>query len=246
MSKRTVRLTESDLHNIIKESVKNIFKEDHQNLPIQNIVDYLNKELNYLEVSYDSKKDELTIYSKERLGLSDASIDNYLSSYFEKLAKEFKIIEKYTMGTIGFEVDGTNYDKETKNVQNMTLTDSNIYGTVAMDKDGGLEVLFKAKGHSNVYFWGSKLNQYDKTNYLNGKWIKPNNEMDWKDKLEYDKDAAIDKRDPRKRFKEKLDNIWKRQQEHEKYSQQADSRPLHRKGSLNRELMAMDRENKQK
>lgn len=234
--KKVVKLSEGQLNRIIKESVKNILKEDHQNLPIQSIVDYLNKELDYLEVSYDSKKDELTIYSKERLGLMDASNENNFSSYFAKLAQEFKIIEKYTMGTIGFDVDGVNYDKETNNVQNMTLTEPNMYGTVTMDKDGGLDVLFKAKGHSNVYFWGGKLNQYDETNYQNGKYLKPRYNMDWIDKSEYDKEAAIDKRDPRKRFKEKLDNIWKRQQEHEKYSQQADSRPLHRKGSLNREL----------
>ena len=30
MSKKTVRLTESDLHNIIKESVKNILKEESE------------------------------------------------------------------------------------------------------------------------------------------------------------------------------------------------------------------------
>ena len=242
--KQVIRLTEGDLHKIIKESVNNVLKEDHQNLPIQNIVEYLNDELYYLEVSYDSKKDELTIYSKEKLGLMDASNSNNLSSYFEKLAKEFKIIEKYTMDTIGFDVDGTNFDKETKNVQNMTLIDSNIYGTVTMDKHGGLDVLFKAKGHSNVYSWGNKINNYDKTNYRNGYRLKPSNEMDWIDKSYYDKDAAIDKRDPRKRFKEKLDNMWNRQQEREKYSQQADSRPLHRKGSLNRDLRAMDKSKK--
>ena len=31
MSKRTIRLTESDLHNIIKESVNNIIKESSEN-----------------------------------------------------------------------------------------------------------------------------------------------------------------------------------------------------------------------
>lgn len=236
MRKNRIRLAESQLNRIIKESVKHILKEDHQNLPIQSIVDYLNQELVYLEASYDSKKDELTICSKERLGLMDASNNNSLSSYFEELAKEFKIIEKYTMDTIGSEIDGDNYDKETNNVLNTTLNHSIIYGTVTMDKNGGIEVLFKAKGHSNVYSWGSKLNQYDETNYLNGKWLKPNNKMDWMDKKDYDIDAAIDKRDPSKRFKEKLDNMWKSQQEREKYSQQADSRPLHRKGSLNRDL----------
>lgn len=236
VKKQVIRLTESDLHKIIKESVNNVLKEDHQNLPIQNIVEYLNDELRYLKVSYDLKKDELTIYSEEKLGLMDASNENNLSSYFKRLAEEFKIIEKYTMDTIIFDEDGTNFDKETKNVQNMTLTDSNIYGSVTMDKHGVLNVLFKAKGHSNVYSWGGKINDYDKTNYRNGHWLKPSKEMNQGDKSYYDKEAAIDKRDPRKRFKEKLDNMWSNQQEREKYSQQADSRPLHRKGSLNREL----------
>ena len=39
-----------------------------------------------------------------------------------------------------------------------------------------------------------------------------------------------------KRIKNDLDNKWKTQQDRNKYNKQADSRPLHRKGSLNREL----------
>ena len=39
---------------------------------------------------------------------------------------------------------------------------------------------------------------------------------------------------PMSRFKDRLDKQWKDTQDIEKYSKMADSRPLHRKGSLNR------------
>ena len=238
-SKNIIKINESQLKQMISESVKKVLKEDHQNIPIQSIVDYLNRDLYYLQVTYDSKTDELTISSKEYVGLSDASTDNYLSSYFKQLSNEFKIIEKYTMGTIGFEVDGVNYDAESKNPQNMTLDSSNIYGTVTMDRKGGLKVLFKAKGHSNIYSWGNKINQYDKTNYRDGYWLKPNNKMSDFDKDDYDEESAIDNRDPRKQLFKKMDKMWQNQKEHEKYENQADKRPLHRKGSMNRDIMGL-------
>ena len=239
--RQVVRITENELKRIVNESVKKILKEDHQNLPIQSIIDYLNQELNYLTVSYNLKNDELTISSKEYMGLGDASPANSLSSFFDTIAKEFRIIEKYTMGTIGSEIDGTNYDKETKTVQNMTLQDPGMSGTITMDETGGLKVLFKAKGHSNVYFWGGKMNPYDETDYLIAKHLKPNANMDWYDQDEYDQESAVDKRDPKKMIKNKWDKMWQNQLDRDKYIRQANSRPLHRKGSANRDLMKMDK-----
>ena len=46
---------------------------------------------------------------------------------------------------------------------------------------------------------------------------------------------AFPRQTPNERFKQDLDKQWKDTQDIEKYSRQADSRPLHRKGSLNRE-----------
>lgn len=45
---------------------------------------------------------------------------------------------------------------------------------------------------------------------------------------------AFPRQTPNERFKQDLDKQWKNTQDVEKYSRQADSRPLHRKGSLNR------------
>ena len=45
---------------------------------------------------------------------------------------------------------------------------------------------------------------------------------------------AFPRQTPNERFKQYLDKQWKDTQDIEKYSRQADSRPLHRKGSLNR------------
>lgn len=49
-----------------------------------------------------------------------------------------------------------------------------------------------------------------------------------------DMDVAFPRQTPNERFKQDLDKQWKDAQDIEKYSRQADSRPLHRKGSLNR------------
>lgn len=67
MSKRTIRLTESDLHNIIKESVKKVLKEDELNqeerfwrevqLEISNVKEFSNKlvdVINTLEMEDES------------------------------------------------------------------------------------------------------------------------------------------------------------------------------------------------
>ena len=48
-----------------------------------------------------------------------------------------------------------------------------------------------------------------------------------------DMDAAFPQT-PNERFKQDLDKQWKDTQDIDKYSRQANSRPLHRKGSLNR------------
>jgi hypothetical protein len=49
-----------------------------------------------------------------------------------------------------------------------------------------------------------------------------------------DMDVAFPRQTPNEKFKRDLDKQWKDTQDVEKYSRQADSRPLHRKGSLNR------------
>ena len=46
--------------------------------------------------------------------------------------------------------------------------------------------------------------------------------------------VALQGQTPDERFKQDLGGQWKDTQDIEKYSRQADSRPLHRKGSLNR------------
>lgn len=229
--KKVIRLTELDLHKIVQKSIKNILCEDHQNLPLQSAIDYLNSELHYLTVWYNPKTDALTIESQEPLGLADASVRNSMSSYFETLSDDFKIIEKYTMNNIGFEDDGVDFDESGNAIQNMNV--GNLHGQVTMDEDGTLNVHFEGNGNSNHYSWGHKINNYDKTNYDNT-IMKPSSKMYWSNKYDYDKDAKVDNRDPNKKFKAKLDKQWADTQDKERYTKMADTRPLHRKGSLNR------------
>ena len=59
----------------------------------------------------------------------------------------------------------------------------------------------------------------------------PSKDYRWLD----DADKELEKMQ-HKRIKNDLDNKWKTQQDRNKYNKQADSRPLHRKGSLNREF----------
>lgn len=66
-------------------------------------------------------------------------------------------------------------------------------------------------------WWTPSRNDVSKSNYLDG----------WNDeKKTYDT--------PMSSFKDRLDKQWKDTQDIEKYSKMADSRPLHRKSSLNR------------
>ena len=59
--------------------------------------------------------------------------------------------------------------------------------------------------------------KYELRNYMNG----------WNDERgDYDTPNSL--------FKDKLDKQWQDTKDREKYSRMADSRPLHRKGSLNR------------
>jgi uncharacterized protein YcgL (UPF0745 family) len=60
---------------------------------------------------------------------------------------------------------------------------------------------------------------------------KPNHYKDWS--LDADKELE---RLQIQRFKNKLDKQWQDTKDMEKYSRQADTRPLHRKGSLNRAM----------
>lgn len=51
---------------------------------------------------------------------------------------------------------------------------------------------------------------------------------------ELDMNSAFPRRAEKENFKQNLDKQWKDTQDIEKYTKQANSRPLHRKGSLNR------------
>ena len=69
--------------------------------------------------------------------------------------------------------------------------------------------------------------------YPSAKWTDGVHNQDWL----LDADEELQKMQMQ-RFKNKLDKQWKNTKDMEKYSKMADSRPLHRKGSLNR---AMDK-----
>lgn len=78
MSKRTIRLTESDLHNIIKESVNTILKEDSY---LYNGEEYRKK----LMQPYKDKIEKERIY-KENI--------KYFEQAFKNISKEYNIIKK--------------------------------------------------------------------------------------------------------------------------------------------------------
>ena len=78
MAKKLVRLTESDLHKIIKESVKKVLKEDSYSY---NGNDYRNQ----LTQSYKDKIEKDSVYAE--------NIERFKMS-FKNIIKEYSIIKK--------------------------------------------------------------------------------------------------------------------------------------------------------
>lgn len=182
--KKKVRLTESDLHRIVKESVKRILRETQ----------YMDD--GNLEPQYDKNPDSMWTYgtnlnpqgvsgldphSVRGTGLGNKKQDNLASwDYFDAVSQgaDMKMRDQANHA----------YDERTKPLRN-----TNDY---------------KSKYDKQAYLYSRDYptSQYNHLG-ING----------WADDLKQD-----------------FDKQWQNTKDIEKYSKQADSRPLHRKGSLNR------------
>lgn len=152
MKKQVIRLTEGELHRIIKESVNRVLNESKYPNPMGGVESRINAYPEYAEDWYEEEPLS-PIPNKERLHTLDRTTD-FHSNWLED--------------DHAYYADGEPYP-------------------------------------STQWCDGSSYSE----------WVKDGN---------------------CKLSKEKLDKMWKNQQERDKYEKMANSRPLHRKGSLNREL----------
>ena len=155
MAKEIIRLTESDLHKLIKESVQKIISERHQNL----------------ENEYADEAENL-------YGVFGG---------FPKIPKT------------GNKQDEIDYSwKLSNDVDDLKQTD--------LDNKEGMDEFFKQYDHNP---------EEERTDWVQG----------------YENYGAPSATD---RIKTILDKQWQDTKDMEKINKQADSRPLHRKGALNR------------
>ena len=186
-NKKTIRLTESDLHEIIKESVKTILKEN----------DYMND--GNIEPQYEKFID--TVWDNEHPNFVDPSLYNddfphTVRRQFEKPNKEKENIASWNdFDTVVKGADITmknrannHYDNATKNLRTNRMP-------------------------GDERFYDEYMNSYKSPKKYGGYF---NGHMD--------------------DIKNDFDNQWEKSKEIDNYTKKANSKPLHRKGSLNREL----------
>ena len=94
--KQVIRLTESDLHKIIKESVKNVLNEEHNNLKKQNINEYFmryfrwNESKELFNTIYDAAQ-QIMQMAKEGYHKCDSN-DKYKNGYREIYSWAFDVM----------------------------------------------------------------------------------------------------------------------------------------------------------
>lgn len=169
--KQTIRLTESDLHNVIKSCVRNVLNES----------DYMDD--GNLEGQYYKNPDSMWTYGTN---LNPAGIDG---------------LDPHSIRRSG---------NGNKNADNRASWD--YFDAVRNGAD------MKMRGRLNAHA-NRQPNKWELYDYMYG-W----NE----EKGDYDTPMSM--------FKDNLDKQWQDTKDKEKYSKMADSRPLHRKGSLNRAM----------
>lgn len=169
--KQTIRLTESDLHNLIKSCVRNVLNES----------DYMDD--GNLEGQYYKNPDSMWTYGTN---LNPAGVDG---------------LDPHSIRRSG---------NGNKNADNRASWD--YFDAVRNGAD------MKMRGRLNAHA-NRQPNKWELYDYMYG-W----NE----EKGDYDTPMSM--------FKDNLDKQWQDTKDKEKYSKMADSRPLHRKGSLNRAM----------
>lgn len=171
--KQTIRLTESDLHNLIKSCVRNVLNES----------DYMDD--GNLEGQYYKNPDSMWTYGTN---LNPAGVDG---------------LDPHSIRHSG---------NGNKNADNRASWD--YFDAVRNGADMKMRSRLNADANRQQHPYKEDL-----YNYMEG-W----NE----EKGDYDTPMSM--------FKDELDKQWQDTKDKEKYSKMADSRPLHRKGSLNRAM----------
>lgn len=223
MSSKVLNLTESELRNVIKEATMRIIKEKIN-------IDPKNKGKFTKTQKETGKSTEELTHSKNPLTRKRAN--------FAKMAKRgWKPLKESE-----YMDDGDLESQYHKNPDSMWTYGTNLNPNVV----GGLEpndVRQAGEGNKrndNKASWDyfdavSKGADMKMRNKLDAEYLeRTNNSPFSKTRKRMDMDDAFPYMTPNERFKQDLDKQWNDTQDKEKYSRQADSRPLHRRGSLNR------------
>lgn len=193
MSKKLIRLTESDLHRIIKESIKNILNEGFK------YSDFQEHEPSFTSNYWIDSEGNTRI---GRLGLDD--IDGIYNTKEEQMNH-----------------DWLDFDKKNR-IEKMVAKDA-MEAHPYRQKDMNP---FNQNKHS--------INDYNTEDFFDN--FSPSSKDEYMNSYEYPKKYDGYFNGHMDDIKNDFDNQWEKSKEIDKYTKQANSRPLHRKGSLNREF----------
>lgn len=180
MSKKLVKLTESDLHNIIKESVNTILNE----------MDY---------------RSQMASLRRKALSKGDNLDDRWDEYDKQRGYRPFHGLQHHL-----FDDEKDTSDEKFKERQNEYSWDLlNDINRAWHNEEGNT---IPSRNNPTIYYNPNTEGEYERENWVHGI-------------QSYRQDLKND-----------FDKQWGKSKEVDKYTKQANSHPLHRKGSLNREL----------
>lgn len=193
MNKQIIRLTESDLHRIVKESVNNIIKEYFDYTQFQN--------------HEPSLKSNTWVDSDGNIRSSKLASDDIDGIYNTKEEQ--------------MNHDWLDFDKKNR-IEKMVTKDA-MEAHPYRQKDMNP---FNQNKHS--------INDYNTEDFFDS--FSPSSKDEYMNSYEYPKKYDGYFNGHMDDIKNNFDKEWEKSKEIDKYNKLANTRPLHRKGSLNREL----------
>ena len=232
MTKKLVRLTEGDLHRIIKESVKKVLKES------------TNESLNRTHIVYDGIDLELSMNGEDMYIEFNENNRWILAGYYAN-EKLWIVQENLDSQMVGDGEDDIIVIAKTKSMPEALSKLSQYIKQVIPLKEDRMKPFSEYEnniGDYNIH----RLHTLDRTTDKHSDWKKGDHAYCDSGELYPSADFTDERKDfgfpndadAARNFLAQKDfnKRWKDMQDILKYTKQANSRPLHRKGSLNREL----------
>lgn len=199
---KNIKLSEKQLHRVVKESVERVLKEDFDTVS--------KKVINYIKDNYRDRPRQqeyfINMYNKIKNGYYDDVLNSSDREYW--IYNNFPIFNHVCEIDKDFAFRYGDYDLDIDEIDRFSLYDKRLSDGESANWNVNDETQ-NGKESLHDYYWKEHEG-----------WFNNN------DKL---------KKHRTEKLKNYLDKTWQDTKDTEKWSKIADSRPLHRKGSLNRD-----------